>query len=116
MFSLGKEQEQSYISIIEALESAGALYPCQPEIEIRHIADAEPKGIASSVYMITTSEGEETWRPVAVLGFLGGGQGTMTLCLALLTPPPPPMHLSECPKVFGKMSQSCPMCPQNDFN
>ena len=28
----------------------------------------------------------------------------------------PPMHLSECPKVFGKMSQSCPRCPQNGFN
>ena len=31
-------------------------------------------------------------------------------------PPPPPMHLSECPKVFGKMFQSCPRCPQNGFN
>ena len=31
-------------------------------------------------------------------------------------PPLPPMHLSECPKVFGKMSQSCPRCPQNGFN
>ena len=63
-------------------------------------------------------------------GFRRGGgekgvQGAMALGLALfmpkkglalLPPPPPPMHLSECPKVFGKMSQSCPRCPQNGFN
>ena len=57
---------------------------------------------------------------------LGGGGGAMALGLALFMPkkglallpppPPPPMHLSECPKVFGKMSQSCPRCPQNGFN
>ena len=64
-FEWGKEQQSSYEKIIEALESAGSLYPYNPEHEIRHVADAQPMGIASSIYMITEGENrEETWWPV----------------------------------------------------
>ena len=64
-FVWGNEQEKSYVKIIDALESARALYPYRPEPEIRHVADAEPRGIASSVYMVTSSDnGNETWWPV----------------------------------------------------
>ena len=65
-FHWGKEQQLSYEKIIEALESAGSLYPYNPKHEIRHVADAQPTGIASSVYMVTTDKdtGEEIWWPV----------------------------------------------------
>ena len=65
------------------------------------------------------------WEAVAVLGGGGGARGhgpgprafhAQKGPRTLPPPPPPPMHLSECPKVFGKMSQSCPRCPQNGFN
>ena len=59
-----KEQQESYNKIIKALDSAGALYPYNPELEIVHVADAQPTGIASSVYMVTKKDDEETWWPL----------------------------------------------------
>ena len=64
-FVWGTAQQSSYEKIIKALESAGSLYPYDPELEIRHVADAQPTGIASSVYMVTKdADGEETWWPL----------------------------------------------------
>lgn len=64
-FVWGEEQQKSYNQIIEALESAGALYPYNPDLEICHVADAQPSGIASSLYMLTKGEsGEEVWWPL----------------------------------------------------
>ena len=74
-FVWGQEQQDSYNKIINALDSAGALYPYNPELEIVHVADAQPTGIASSVYMVTKNDGkevymvtktngEETWWPL----------------------------------------------------
>ena len=65
-FHWGEEQQSSYEEIIKALESSGSLYPYDPSKEIRHVADAQPMGIASSVYMVTAEEEgtEETWWPV----------------------------------------------------
>ena len=62
-FEWGPEQQSSYNEIISALESAGALYPYNPSLEITHVADAQPTGIASSVYMVT-EDGEEKWWPL----------------------------------------------------
>ena len=63
-FNWGKEQQESYEAVIMALESSGALYPFRADLETRHVADASPSGIASSIYMITKERQEETWRPV----------------------------------------------------
>ena len=64
-FEWGSEQQSSYDEIIDALESAGALYPYNPNLEIGHIADAQPTGIASSVYMITEEgQGQRIWWPL----------------------------------------------------
>ena len=66
-FESGPEQDSRYNEIVEALESAGALYPFDPSLDIAHVADAQPTGIASSVYMVTgTGDGdsEETWWPL----------------------------------------------------
>ena len=65
-FEWGPEQQASYDEIIDALESAGALYPYNPDLEIKHIADAQPTGIAYSVYMVTDEDGggDETWWPL----------------------------------------------------
>ena len=64
LFRWGEAEQHSYDSIINALESAGALYPLRTDLEICHIADAAPSGIASSVYMVTEANGEETWWPI----------------------------------------------------
>lgn len=59
------EQQASYNDIIQALESAGSLYPYNPDLDIVHVADAQPQGIASSAYMITRNESDEsTWWPL----------------------------------------------------
>ena len=64
-FEWGPKQQESYDSIIEALESAGAIYPYNYELDVCHVADAQPNGIASSVYSITgQSDGSELWWPV----------------------------------------------------
>ena len=62
-FEWGPEQQASYADIIDALESAGALHSYNPDLDIVHVADAQPTGIASSVYMVTKGE-EETWWPL----------------------------------------------------
>ena len=64
-FVWGTEEEASYREIIEALESAGALYPYNPDLDLCHVADAQPHGIGSSVYMITRERGQkEVWWPL----------------------------------------------------
>ena len=64
-FTWGRKEQSSYETIIDALESAGAIYPYNYELEVCHIADAQPHGIASSVYSITRDDdGTETWWPV----------------------------------------------------
>ena len=63
-FVWGQEQQLSYDKIISAIDSAGALYPYNPNLDIVHVADAQPSGIASSVYMVTKVDGEETWWPL----------------------------------------------------
>ena len=60
-FEWGQEQQDSYNKIIGALDSAGALYPYNLELEIVHAADAQPTGIASSVYMVTKKDGNEAY-------------------------------------------------------
>ena len=55
----GQEQQTSYEAIITALESSGALYPFRADLEMRHVADASPSGIASSIYMITADNNGE---------------------------------------------------------
>ena len=62
-FKWGPEEQSSYSNIIQALESAGALYPLRANIEVRYVADAAPCGIASSVYMITKENDKEIWWP-----------------------------------------------------
>ena len=52
-FSWGEKEDESYRQIIEALESAGALHPYDISLELVHVTDAQPSGIASSLYMIT---------------------------------------------------------------
>ena len=64
-FTWGKDEEASYDQIISALESAGALYPYNPDLDLIHVADAQPHGIGSSLYMITRDEnGEDRWWPL----------------------------------------------------
>ena len=63
-FVWGQKQQESYNKIINALNSAGALYPYDPSLKIVHVADAQPTGIASSVYMVTEDNGGETWWPL----------------------------------------------------
>ena len=64
-FTWGAQEEASYKEIIHALESAGALYPYNPELDLCHVADAQPHGIGSSVYMITRDkESVESWWPL----------------------------------------------------
>ena len=64
-FVWGKEEDDSYNEIIAALESAGALYPYNPDLDLCHVADAQPHGIGSSVYMITRDEGSKAlWWPL----------------------------------------------------
>ena len=61
----GEKGEPNHNEIIDALESAGALYPYNPDLDLCHIADAQPHGIGSSVYMITQNERcNETWWPL----------------------------------------------------
>ena len=60
-FMWGPEQQSSYDAIIQALESAGSLHPYDPTLKITHVADAQPTGIASSVYMVTEDGGEIWW-------------------------------------------------------
>ena len=64
-FVCGKEDD-SYDEIIAALESAdGALYPYNPDLDLYHVADAQPHGIGSSLYMITRDEsGKALWWPL----------------------------------------------------
>ena len=64
-FIWGQEEEASYQEIIGALESAGALYPYNPDLDLCHVADAQPHGIGSSVYMITRDDRKkELWWPL----------------------------------------------------
>ena len=49
-FVWGEKGEPSYKEIIDALESAGALYPYNPDLDLYHIADAQPHRKGSSVY------------------------------------------------------------------
>jgi hypothetical protein len=64
-FVWGTDEQSSYEMIIDALESAGAIYPYNHELEVCHVADAQPHGIASSVYSITQDQDRyETWWPV----------------------------------------------------
>ena len=90
---------------------------------VHHLGNINMTLLIESYYKIILTIRAHT---VAVLGG-GGGGGAMALGLALFMPkkglallPPPspllPKHLSECPNLFGKMSQSCPRCPQNGFN
>ena len=63
-FSWGEKEEESYRQIIEALESAGALHPYDTSLELVHVTDAQPSGIASSLYMITEEKDKATWWPL----------------------------------------------------
>ena len=62
-FTWGRREEESYNQIILALESAGALHPYNPDLDLCHVADAQPNGIGSSIYMITREKNgsEQMW-------------------------------------------------------
>ena len=62
-FAWGSREEESYNQIILALESAGALYPYNPDLDLCHVPDAQPDGIGSSIYMITREKNgsEQMW-------------------------------------------------------
>ena len=64
-FVCGKEDD-SYNEIIAAQESAdGALYLYNLDLDLYHVADAQPHGIGSSLYMITRDEsGKALWWPL----------------------------------------------------
>ena len=63
-FSFGAKEEESYWKIIETLESTRALHLYESSLELVHVVDSQPSGIASSLYMITDRNKNKTWWPV----------------------------------------------------
>ena len=64
-YKWGAEENKAFKQIQEALMSTDALRPYDPELPLEHFADAQPHGIASSVYMVETSNsGTKTYWPL----------------------------------------------------